>query len=439
MQELRTPKGTKDLNPQDSAFYNEIISRVQSIFEQHGAVNINTPIIELKDVLCNKYGEDSKLIYDLKDQGGDICALRYDLTVPFARYLATNKTAKIKRYQVGQVFRRDQPSIAKGRLREFTQCDFDIAGSYLPMLADAEVICVANRCIKSLNLGGHKIKINNRMVLNSIVKIAKIDSSKFAAVCSAIDKMDKLPWKDISSELLTKGVDELQIEVIKRYVSISGTSEVLEVLKNDAIYLEEDGKTGIDDLILLDSYLRSFGVEDANYIFDLSLARGLDYYTGVIFEVVLDKFKDIGSIAAGGRYDNLVSSIFPDTQKASNDVPCVGFSVGITRISSVFRPTEARISKTKVFVGSSGSLLTSERLQVLRKLWEHKIPAETFYIKKNNFANLLTQVKKIGAPYFLIVGESELKNNTVNLIYGDSYEIKKIDTLENVIEFILNN
>lgn len=242
MQELRTPKGTKDLNPQDSAFYNEIISRVQSIFEQHGAVNINTPIIELKDVLCNKYGEDSKLIYDLKDQGGDICALRYDLTVPFARYLATNKTAKIKRYQVGQVFRRDQPSIAKGRLREFTQCDFDIAGSYLPMLADAEVICVANRCIKSLNLGGHKIKINNRMVLNSIVKIAKIDSSKFAAVCSAIDKMDKLPWKDISSELLTKGVDELQIEVIKRYVSISGTSEVLEVLKNDAIYLRKMGK-----------------------------------------------------------------------------------------------------------------------------------------------------------------------------------------------------
>ncbi|KCZ75020.1 hypothetical protein H311_04009, partial [Anncaliia algerae PRA109] len=212
MIELRTPKGTRDYNPLEQRVFNDLIEKITEIFKLHGAVNIDTPTFELRELLLNKYGEESKLIFNLEDQGGDICSLRYDLTVSFARYLAANKIQKIKRYQIGKVFRRDNPSFAKGRLREFFQCDFDIAGSYKSMVADAETICIVAECLRQMNLGSFKIKINHRSILNAMVLSAGVSPKLFGTVCSSLDKLDKMEFKYIAEELKSKGLNDKQVE-----------------------------------------------------------------------------------------------------------------------------------------------------------------------------------------------------------------------------------
>ncbi|CAG8746480.1 21484_t:CDS:2, partial [Gigaspora rosea] len=157
---LKTPKGTRDYNEKEMAIREKVFSTIVSVFKKHGAVTIDTPVFELKEILSGKYGEDSKLIYDLDDQGGEKCSLRYDLTVPFARFLAMNGSQyqNIKRYQIAKVYRRDQPAMTKGRMREFYQCDFDIAGVYDPMIADSEVVKIMCECLTALDIGEYIVK-----------------------------------------------------------------------------------------------------------------------------------------------------------------------------------------------------------------------------------------------------------------------------------------
>ncbi|RVD93060.1 histidyl-tRNA synthetase [Tubulinosema ratisbonensis] len=438
MVELRTVKGTKDYSPLEQRVLNDLTSKIIKIFKLHGAVNIDTPTFELRDLLVNKYGEESKLIFDLEDQGGDICSLRYDLTVSFSRYLAMNKIQKIKRYQLGKVFRRDNPSFAKGRLREFTQCDFDIAGSYLPMVADAETLCILHECLKEMNLGKFKIKFNHRGILNGIISCARNTFFKFNTVCSSLDKLDKFSFDFIKEELKTKGLNEEQIEFLHKFVYLKGNEDFIDQLKSKEIYEHPEGKKGIEDLSLLFNFLNSFGILESFEI-DLSLARGLDYYTGIIFEAVFDNYKEIGSVAGGGRYDNLVSSIL--SEKSSVNVPCVGFSFGITRILPILLKINQskNISNLKVYLSSSGSLLLQERMVVLKKLWDQKIPSETFYNKRFNFNNALEYVQKNEIPFLMVLGEKEIKNNEYKLLYGNKKENKFTGNLEEVINFIKEN
>jgi histidyl-tRNA synthetase len=354
-----------------------IFSTIISVFKRHGAVTIDTPVFELRPILSGKYGEDSKLIYDLSDQGGELCSLRYDLTVPFARWLAMNPSIQsIKRYHIAKVYRRDQPAMTKGRMREFYQCDFDIAGSYDRMLPDAEILRIVCEVFGDQGLGwasqgGFSVKINHRKVLDGIFEVCGVPKEKLRSISSAIDKLDKSPWEEVRKEMVEeKGLSEEVADRIWEFVRRRGGRDVLEALRQDQRAMENQNLVaGLEDMDLLFGYLEAFGVLD-KIDFNLSLARGLDYYTGVIYEVVTegsappttssqkpqkpakrekanefdeDRSNDpsvgVGSVAAGGRYDELVGMFSGKAQ-----IPCVGISFGVDRIFSI---TKARMEADK--------------------------------------------------------------------------------------------
>jgi histidyl-tRNA synthetase len=317
---------------------NQAFDIIRRVFGRHGAVEIDTPVFELKDTLTGKYGEDSKLIYDLANQGGEILALRYDLTVPFARYLALNSVGNIKRFHIGKVYRRDQPAMARGRYREFYQCDFDIAGYYGRMVPDAECLCVMVEILSSLDIGDFQIKLNHRRLLDAILDLCGVPADKFRTICSAVDKLDKEPWEVVREEMVdVKGLDPKAADAIGEFVLQKGDAWTMyhSLMKSNKFGTHKGAMDALEDLRMCFSYLEAMG--KLSYIsFDLSLARGLDYYTGIIYEAVcMNGNTQVGSIGGGGRYDNLVSMF----QEAGKITPCVGVSVGIER---VFTLMEAR-------------------------------------------------------------------------------------------------
>jgi histidyl-tRNA synthetase len=357
--------------------------------------------------------------------GGDICSLRYDLTVPFARYLVSKKIEKFRRYQIGKVYRRDQPAVTRGRLREFFQCDFDIAGKYLSMAADAETICVACQCLESFGLGDFIIKINNRKFLSAVFSLASIPDDLHSTVCSTIDKIDKVEWAEICRELIDKGLCDEQIGLIQKYTSNRGGLEVLERMKRVEVYQTPEGRLAIEELTLLLDYLKTFNIEN-RIEFDLSLARGTDYYTGIIFEAIFVDHKEVGAVLGGGRYDNLVDGIARGVADKRFHVPCVGFGLGITRIYSLMKGKllSLRPSETKVFVGVSGGMFLKERMALLKELWDSGIGAETLYIKNNNFRRQTEYCSDNSIPVMVIIGEDEIKNGFVQVTTGDRKEEK---------------
>lgn len=197
---------------------------LSEVFERHGGQELDTPVFELKEILSGKYGEDSKLIYDLQDQGGELCSLRYDLTVPFARWLAMNSNYRqVSRYQIAKVYRRDQPVISRGRYREFYQCDFDIAGDYEPMIPDAEILLIIVEAFEALDMDV-TVKLNHRKVLDGIFTVAGVPEDKIRAISSAVDKLDKLSWNEVKQEMVEqKGLPESVADQIGQFVQNRGS------------------------------------------------------------------------------------------------------------------------------------------------------------------------------------------------------------------------
>lgn len=279
---LKTPKGTKDWAGSDALLRDRIFTTIANVFKRHGGTALDTPVFELREILAGKYGEDSKLIYDLQDQGGEICSLRYDLTVPFARWLAMNTDVRsIKRYHIAKVYRRDQPAVSKGRMREFYQCDFDIAGQFDPMVPDAEVLRIVTEVFEELGWQGrYGIKINHRKVLDGLFEVCGVPQDKIRPISSAVDKLDKMPWAEVRKEMVEeKGLDGEVADRIEKYVNLKGGRDLLNsLLQDEALVANASAKAGLDDMGLLMDYLDAFGVLD-RMSFDLSLARGLDYCT----------------------------------------------------------------------------------------------------------------------------------------------------------------
>ena len=371
---VKVVKGARDFMPHQMTIRNKAFSIITSVFKKHGAVEIDTPVFELKETLMGKYGEDSKLIYDLQDQGGEILSLRYDLTVPFARYMAVHAFPSIKRYHIGKVYRRDTPNMSKGRYREFYQCDFDIAGpNYGKMIPDAEVLKVICEILNDLNLGKFLLKINHRKLLDAMVALSDIPADKFKTVCASVDKLDKEPWEAVKKELIEKGLNESQTDKLWVYVQLKDTPDkLLEKLKTDSTLLEnKSGKEAIDDMEILIDYINILNI--SQFIsFDLSLARGLDYYTGLIFEAVLIDGDFLGSIAGGGRYDELLGMF------SGKSIPAIGGSIGIERVFNILeekmkKETNVRQNETEVLVAAIGKNMTRERFRVLNELWENNI------------------------------------------------------------------
>lgn len=418
--ELKTPKGTRDFGPADMAIREKVFATLTSIFKRHGAVTIETPVFELKEVLTGKYGEDSKLIYDLQDQGGELCSLRYDLTVPFARYLAMNKNVKtMKRYQIAKVYRRDQPALNRGRYREFYQCDLDIAGAHFePLVPDAEIIKIAYDGLSAL-LGGPQtftIRINNRKLLDGLFSFAGVPEEKLRPICSAVDKLDKMAWEEVRKEMVEdKGLCPAVADRIGQYVQRQGGIDLIDELLAADLGTNPQAKAGLEELKVLFGYLKIYGVLGAVQ-FDMSLARGLDYYTGVIFEAVL-KEGDVGTVFGGGRYDDLVGMF----SKSGEKIPCVGGSFGVERLFTIL---EQRISQSKagvrespveVFVAAVGGDLLEERMRVTSQLWDAGFNAEFTSKRKVKALDQFSYCERSQIPLIVILGPSELEAGTAKL------------------------
>ncbi|XP_029368361.1 histidine--tRNA ligase isoform X2 [Echeneis naucrates] len=433
---LKTAKGTRDYNPRQMAIREKVFNTIIGCFKRHGAETIDTPVFELKETLTGKYGEDSKLIYDLKDQGGELLSLRYDLTVPFARYLAMNKITNIKRYHIAKVYRRDNPAMTRGRYREFYQCDFDIAGQYDAMIPDAECLKIVHEILSELELGDFCIKVNDRRILDGMFAVCGVPIDKFRTICSTVDKLDKMAWADVKKEMVNeKGLSEEVADQIGEYVSMQGGMDLAErLLQDQKLSQSKQACAGLSDIKLLFSYLQLLQVTD-KVVFDLSLARGLDYYTGVIYEAVLtqtgvglgsteaqqeahaEDSVSVGSVAGGGRYDGLVGMFDPKGRK----VPCVGVSIGIERIFSIMEQKaeasaeKVRTTEVQVMVVSAQKNLLQERLKLVSDLWNGGVKAEMMYKKNPKLLSQLQHCEEAGIPLVAILGEQELKDGVVKL------------------------
>jgi histidyl-tRNA synthetase len=379
----------------------------------------------------------------LQDQGGELCSLRYDLTVPLARWLAMNPSVQsFKRYQIAKVYRRDQPAMTKGRMREFYQCDFDIAGSYDAMIPDAEVLKIATDVFDSLNWDTYTIKINHRKVLDGIFKAAGVPADLIRPISSAVDKLDKvrvlrsyrfdfangvqMPWAEVKKEMETKGLAADIADKIGHWVQRKGGDDIIEFLKSDeALSKNEDVCKGVQDMEKLFEYLDAFGARK-RISFDLSLARGLDYYTGVIYEVVTEGSAPrvqgqqqeigVGSVAAGGRYDELVGMF------SGKPIPCVGISFGIDRIISIMKARGQSTERAKdvdafvmAFGGKGFTGMLTERMQVAQELWAAGIKTEFSYKAKPKLPQQFKQAETAGVPLAVILGEDELKSGKVKI------------------------
>jgi len=414
--EIKTPKGTADSDPVDMVVREKVFGLLKNCFRRHGAVEIDTPVFELKDILTNKYGEDSKLIYDLADQGeGESLALRYDLTVPFARYLACHGLKKMTRFHIAKVYRRDRPYMTRGRFREFYQCDFDIAGDYDMMIPDADCLKLITEIMDALEVENFQIRLSHRKLLDGFFEVCGVPNELLRPITSAVDKLDKTPWETVREEMLAKGLSEESADKIKTFVEIKGNVfETLEQLCSiEELIQNENARSALDEMRILFGYLDTFGVTDC-LNFDLSLARGLDYYTGLIFEAIhLDSEQEgvrIGSICGGGRYDKLVGRF------GSQDIPSVGFSVGIERILAIKKESyiQQRICTTDAFVVGIGVSI-EDRMKLAQLLWESNINAEFAYKKDISGRKQFEQANKKSIPFAVVIGEEELKNNQVSV------------------------
>ncbi|XP_044278767.1 histidine--tRNA ligase, cytoplasmic-like isoform X1 [Varanus komodoensis] len=441
---LKPPKGTKDFNPTQMSIREKIFATVTNCFKRHGAVTIDTPVFEQKELLLDKYGEASKLIYDLKDQGGELLSLRYDLTVPFARYLAMNKITNLKRYHIGKVYRRDSPVMGKGRYREFCQCDFDIAGRYDPMIPEAECLKVLHEILSALSFRDFLIKVNDRRILNGILTdVCGVPKAKFETACCTLDKLDKMTWEEVRTEMVEeKGVLPEAVDRLGEYTRLQGGPLLVkQLLQDPRLSQSKLAMEGLQDMELLFKYLALFGIIDQVSL-DLSLARGLDYYTGVIFEAVLPPQHDgslqeglsMGSVAGGGRYDGLVATLSPK----GTDVPCVGLSIGVERIFSLLEQSiEGKIhtTETQVLVASAQKNFLAWRMKLISQLWDAGIKAEMFHKKNPKLLKQLQYCEKVGIPLVAIIGEKELQDGVVKL--RDVATRREIDVpQENIIEEI---
>lgn len=423
------PKGTRDFSPAEMAKRNFIFDTIKSVFSKYGYQQIETPSMEKLETLMGKYGEEGdKLIFKilsngdfLKDAGIDANsmltdsnklslmisekALRYDLTVPFARYVVMHQneiTFPFKRFQVQPVWRADRPQ--KGRYREFYQCDADVVGSD-SLLNEAEFILIYDEALTSLGLRDFTIKINNRKILSGIAEI--IDKSdSIIDLTVAIDKIDKIGLDGVIKELLERGFTEADIEKLKPVILLQGTNEEKLDSLRSALANSETGLKGCDEIEKVFNYLQSFELQTAIVELDITLARGLNYYTGAIFEVKTNEVA-MGSIGGGGRYDNL-TGMFDDRQNLTG----VGISFGADRIYDVMEelalfPATTE-QTTQVLICCFDSEGEKFALPILQEIRSINISAE-LYPAGAKIKKQLEYANKKNIPYTVVIGSEEIQ------------------------------
>jgi len=405
---FQPPKGTRDFLPEEMVRREYVIETIKRIFVAYGFDEIQTPVFEKWELLTKKCGEDIKQqIFEFEDKAGRKLGLRFDLTVGMARVIANNPQLPkpVKRYCIAPVWRYEE--VTAGRKREFYQADIDIVGSK-SMEAEAECIACAVDCLKALGFEDFKIYINNRKILDGILKFVSISEKKNLEIFRIIDKLEKIGKENVEKELEKIGIKKEKIKKLMKIISFKGKQEILERLEElKKIKIAEEG---IKELKEIYKFSKFYGF--SNFLFvNLSLARGLDYYTGPIFEIVAKAKKQVGSIAGGGRYDNLIELL------GGRPTPATGISLGIERIIEIMK-TERMLdlprTKVKVFVANVNEKMKEKAVEVAQKLRKEGIPCQTDLMGRN-LKKQLEFANSLGVPFCIIVGEKEVKENKFKL------------------------
>ncbi len=407
----RIYKGTRDFLPSQMIKRNFVIKIVKEIFEKYGFEPLETPTIEMWETLSGKYGEEGdRLTYRFTDRGKRDVGLRYDLTVPLSRVVAMYPQIPkpFKRYQIQPVWRADKPQ--KGRFREFYQCDIDTIGSP-SVLADAELIAVTSEVLRRLDFEDFTIRINSRKVLSGIVEAAGVPAEKAANVFRIIDKLDKIGFDGVESLLAKEEFSLDSTEKILRLLKIDGGNARRFEQSKQRLAGSETGLSGIAEIEEMFTYINRFEIPESHYLFDLCLARGLDYYTGPIFETIVEKPR-IGSITGGGRYDNLIGMFSGQAH------PATGTSFGLERIITVMDELnmfpESLTTSTRVLVTVFNAEMLPYSITVANTLRKAGINTE-LYTGKSKLRGQFGLANDRGIPVVIIAGPDEAEAGTVNL------------------------
>ena len=422
-----TPKilsGFMELLPAEQIIFDKMKSLIEETYRSFGFVPLDTPVLELSDVLLAKAGgETEKQIYRFSKGDNDLC-MRFDLTVPLARYVAQHQndlTFPFKRYQISKVYRGERPQ--KGRFREFYQADIDIIGSEkLSVLYDAEVPAVMYHVFKKLGLKRFKLKLNNRKLMTGFYQFLNL-SDLSAEIVRIIDKSDKIGMDTVCACLKDLSISDEQIEKIVQFVSISGNAETV-ISSLTALNVENElFEQGLAELKEVTSAMKALGVLEDHFEIDLKIARGLDYYTGTVYETFLADYPNWGSICSGGRYDNL-AGFYTDRK-----LPGVGMSIGLTRFFDLLRdnnliePLKSTSADVLMLPMDDASSVFS--LEVAKTLRENGLNVQ-MYSSDGKFKNKMVYANKINVPFVLIVGEEEVQTQTVTLKNMTSGQQEKV-------------
>lgn len=432
--EPRTLSGFMELLPSEQILFNQMREKIENTYKKFGFLPLDTPIVELSEVLLAKAGgETEKQIYRFNKGDTDL-SLRFDLTVPLSKYVAKNYgnlSFPFRRYQIGKVYRGERTQ--KGRFREFYQCDIDIIGDgELDLINDAELPSVIYSIFTDLGFSDFTIRVNNRKILNGLFEgIGQKEAS--VEILRIIDKIDKIGKEAVIVELQKIGISEDAITKIVDFIEIEGTSEEkIEKLKSLDIE-NETFKTGIYELEYVIKNMNLFGIPEKNYNVDLTIARGLDYYTGTVYETFLNDYRELGSVCSGGRYENL-AEYYTDKK-----LPGVGISIGLTRL--FYKLNELQLIKaTKKSIAQVLVIPMVEDLTVPIKvataLRNNGINTE-IYLNNKKLKAKFKYADKLEIPYVIILGEDEIANNKVKLKDMASGEEKEY-SLEEIDEIKFN-
>lgn len=427
----RTPSGFPEYLPGEQIEFNRLLGIIRNTYERYGFSPLDTPDIELSEVLLAKSGGDTaKQVYRFNKGDTDL-SLRFDLTVPLARYVAQHGGQLVfpfRRYHIGKVHRGERAQA--GRFREFYQCDIDVIGSESPIV-DAEFPAVINEIFEQFAFGEFTIRVNNRKVLGGFFETLGL-ADRSVETLRLVDKIEKLSRDDLTSEFEKLGLNAEQIERLFAFVTIEGdNSGIIAALR--ALDVDSDlFKEGVNELETLVDALRSMGVPEKRFRVDLKIARGLDYCTGTVYETVLNEHPEVGSVCSGGRFDDL-AGLYTNTK-----LPGVGISIGLTRL--FYKLREAGIIEVKrqspadVVVLPLSSDQIGYGLEISDLLRQAGI-ATLHYTEPNNVKAKFRYANRMGYRYALVLGENEARDATVSIKNMDSGESAVVPK-QGIVEFL---
>lgn len=433
----RTLSGFMELLPKEQMKMEKMMEALRKSYSTYGFTPLDTPVIESSEVLLAKGGgETEKQIYRFQKGDSDI-ALRFDLTVPLAKYVAANYgklSFPFRRYQIGKVYRGERAQ--RGRFREFYQADIDIIGDgKLDIVNEAEIPAIIYNTFKTLGISKFKIRVNNRKLLNGFYAMNGM-SEKSGDIMRTVDKLDKIGADKVKNLL----IDEVKMlpckaENVLDFMAIKGTNA--EVIQRLGLYkgMDETFDQGLSELVEVTKYLSAFGVPEENFAIDLTIARGLDYYTGTVYETEMTEHPEIGSVCSGGRYDNL-AEFYTDKK-----LPGVGISIGLTRLFYVLQ--EQGLLSDEMITSPCDALVLP-----MTEDMSYAISAATglrgagirtqIYGEQKKFKGKMNYADKIGVPYVIFVGEDEIKENMLSVKNMESGEQTKLSA-EDAVKLIKEN